>query len=439
MRQWKDSEDHRPILLRGARQVGKTTLVRQFGKGFDYFLEFNLEELDDKAFFKTHNTAKKLIPALKLQYEIKEDATVLIFIDEIQELPRMIQELRFFYEYFPDTYVIAAGSLLEFAFGDVVSFPVGRIRLMELYPLTFKEFLIANGNKRIVEAYDEVPYNPIAYNLLLDLFHQYVLVGGMPKAVNTYFNGAGLSALPRIYQSIWDTFQLDIERYAKNDTERNVLRHIFQTSPFEADRIKFAGFGNSDYKSREVGEAFRALDLTRVIQLQYPTTSSEVPVYTDFKKHPRLQFLDVGLLNYAMGIQTELLEVKDLNSLYRGKLIQQIVTQEVMALGTNKRSVPHFWVREKKTSNAEVDLVFPYQNQLYPVEVKSGAKGRLRSLHQFVKASPHQYGIRLLANELLIESSETQTGEPYKLMSLPYFLAGKLGKYIPYFTGMSES
>lgn len=198
-------------------------------------------------------------------------------------------------------------------------------------------------------------------------------------------------------------------------------------------RIKFQHFGNSNYKSREVGEVFRNLDDARIIQLIYPTTDTEAPIKPDLKKSPRLQFLDTGLINNELNIQAEMLAMEDLNNAYRGAIVPHMLMQELLSTNTTKLNKPNFWVREKKQSTAEVDLVIQHKNLVIPIEIKSGKEGKLKSLHQFIAATNHLYAVRLYAGEFSIEEHETPEGKAYFLMNLPYYLGTRLKDYLDYF------
>lgn len=213
-----------------------------------------------------------------------------------------------------------------------------------------------------------------------------------------------------------------------------MIKHVVDTAPLYLDqRIKFHNFGNSNYRSREVGEAMRNLDAAKIIQLIYPTTDMEPPIKPDIKKFPRLQFLDTGLINYTLGIQAQLLGMNDLSNVFKGAMIPHLVTQELISLNTITNTKPHFWVREKKQATSEVDLVYPYANKVIPIEIKSGATGTLKSLHQFMDRANHPYAIRMYAGEFKIHESTTTDGTPFILMNLPYYLGTQLPKYIEYF------
>jgi len=175
------------------------------------------------------------------------------------------------------------------------------------------------------------------------------------------------------------------------------------------------------------------LDQAKLIRTIYPTTDLSPPISSAIKRKPKIQFLDTGLLNYAANLQTEFLHVQDFNSMYKGYIVNHIAYQELIASTSAIRYTPRFWVRENANSNAEVDIVYEFENMLIPIEVKSGAKGRLRSLHEFIDRVDHNFGIRILANKLSIEEGLTRTGKQYKLLNLPYFCIGKIEEYIQWF------
>ena len=211
---------------------------------------------------------------------------------------------------------------------------------------------------------------------------------------------------------------------------KKILHHIIDTAAHEKDRITMAGFGNSNYKSREVGEALRALHKSRLIQLVYPTISTQAPQEVDFTRKPRLQFLDTGLLNYELGIQSQLIGLDDLSDFHRGRIIQHIVFQQLQSQEYHIGNDLHFWVREKTNTSSEVDMIYQYKQYLIPIEIKSGSHGRLRSLHQFIERTNHAYAIRLLANRHSSEAVVTPGGKPYTLINLPYYLACKIPQYV---------
>ncbi|WP_054560373.1 ATP-binding protein [Croceitalea dokdonensis] len=436
LERWKASRNRKPLILRGARQVGKTTLVKEFSKSYKNHIFLNLEKSADVAVFETYDNVETLVEALFLSNNIspKEQGSTLLFIDEIQEYPKAIQSLRYFFEEVSDLNVIAAGSLLEFSMKDVESFPVGRIEYLYLYPLNFQEYLEAIQHTAAIEQLNSIPIKPVAHKTLLDLFHRYAIIGGMPEIVKTDIEYSNLAELPKVYESIWGTYKNDVEKYASGTSERRVIKHIMDTAHLYIDqRIKFQNFGTSNYKSREVGEAMRNLDAAKIIQLIYPTTDIEPPIKPDIKKSPRLQFLDTGLVNYTLEIQARMLGMEDLSNAFKGAIIPHLITQEVISLNTITNTKPNFWIREKKQSSSEVDLVYPFRDKIIPIEIKSGATGTLKSLHQFMNRTDHPYAIRIYAGEFKIENLITIEGTPFLLMNLPYYLGTQLPKYIEYF------
>lgn len=433
---WKQKKERKPLLLRGARQVGKSTIVREFGQLFDHYVELNLERPDDAQYFDQHNEVLHIMNAILLKrgITIKEGRTVLLFIDEIQERPKAIQLLRYFYEDMPHIFVVAAGSLLEFALGKVMRSPVGRIEYLYMHPMDFGEYLGATGNEPLLNHFHQPPGSELAHSTLMQEFHTYCILGGMPAVIKQYVNDGNMAQLRIVYNSIWNTYKSDIEKYASGDSEIRIMRHILKVAPSYLDkRITFQNFGNSSYKSREVGEAFRNLDAAGLIKLIYPTTSIAFPALIDIKKAPRMQFLDTGIVNNALGIQADLLAMSDMSKAFRGALIPHVIMQEFISLGMYDDERPMFWVRDKAQSSAEIDMVYRYGSMLIPIEIKSGSTGTLKSLHQYLKVCDHHFAVRIYGGSLSIQDHKTPEGTAYKLLNLPYYLGTKIPEYIDYF------
>jgi predicted AAA+ superfamily ATPase len=434
--EWKIGHDRKPLIIRGARQVGKTTLVRQLSGTYKQSIHLNLELPADKTFFTRFGDVTTLTDALFLSRNLSPEykSNTLVFIDEIQECPEAISMLRYFHELEPELHVIAAGSLLEHAMHEVRSFPVGRVQMMHLYPLNFAEYLEAIGQDMALTQLKIFPVKQSAHHILLQHFHRYAIIGGMPEVLKKYIETGQLAFLGPVYESIWETYKEDVVNYAKNDTEARVIRHIMSTAHLYLDsRIKFQHFGNSNYRSREVSEAFRNLDDAKIIQLVYPSTDLKPPIKSDLHKSPRMQFLDTGLINYELNIQADMLAMEDLNDAFRGAIIPHLIAQEIISLNSTKTTKPHFWVREKNQSSAEVDFLIPHGKYLVPLEVKSGKTGKMKSLHQFIEASNHPFAVRMYAGEFSIEHHQTPAGKAYLLMNLPYYLGTQINMYLEHF------
>jgi hypothetical protein len=433
---WKSNKKRKPLIIQGARQVGKTTLVRQFAKTFPNAILLNLEKPSDRFYFEDFDDVKTIVEALLVSnnQSNSDPSKILLFLDEIQESPKAIQLLRYFYEEIPEMPVIAAGSLLEFALKEAKSFPVGRVEFLYLYPMNFPEYLDAIGQKAALEQFTQVPIKPFAHKVLMELFHRYAIIGGMPEIIKTDLDRNNLADLPPIYESIWSTYKSDIEKYSSSSNERKIIRHLMNSAHLALDqRVKFQGFGNSNYRSREIGKSFRILEDAKIMRLIYPTTDLIPPLQSDLKKSPRLQFLDTGLVNYSLGIQGQMLAMEDLSQAYKGALIPHLVSQELISTSHLTDHKPNFWVREKRQSSAEVDLVISHNGLAIPVEIKSGATGSLRSLHQFIDACDHGFVVRIYGGELKIEETMTPAGKPYKLLNLPYYLGTKIKEYLDWF------
>lgn len=435
--QWKRQENRKPLILRGARQVGKTTLIRSFAKEYQHYIELNLERTKDKRYFQTYSDPVTLLDALFLEHNLSTDQReeTLLFIDEIQESPKAIALLRYFHEDIPALPIIAAGSLLEHVMQEVKSFPVGRVAYLYQFPLNFPEFLEAKGHPLLREQLGKIPIPKAAHEPLLRLFHEYTIVGGMPEVIQAYLNSGTVANLTPIYESIWTAYKDDVEKYASNPTEAKVIRHIINTAHLYVDqRIKYEGFGQSNYRYREVSEAMNTLNDARIIQIITPTTDVDFPIKPNLRKAPRLQFLDTGLLNHELGIQGQMLALDDLSNAYKGAIIPHMLTQEVLSLNKRSYSKPCFWVREKKQSSAEVDLVLSHDGIVIPIEIKSGKVGKLRSLHQFIERAEHHYAIRIYGGKFTVEEHKTPIQQKsYFLMNIPYYLGTKLPEYLAYF------
>lgn len=435
LEKWAREVHRKPLVLRGARQVGKTTAVEIFSKQFEQYIYLNLELLEDRQLFEKGYTIEELIQAVFfLKNKDKNVYKTLIFIDEIQNSPRAVGMLRYFYESAKDIFVIAAGSLLEPLIDRHISFPVGRVEYLYMKPLTFNEYAAASGDVSSIEILNQIPCPSFAHDKLLKQFYQYTLIGGMPEAVDVYIENRDIEKLKFVYESLLRSYLDDVEKYARNETLAHVMRHAIESCFYAAgDRIHFEGFGNSQYKSREMGEALRLLEKAMIINLIYPTTKVDLPIIVDYKKSPRLHILDTGLVNYFVGLQKELFNMRNLNDIYKGKIAEHIVGQELLAGCQTISEKVQFWVREKKQTNAQVDYIISFENYVIPIEVKMGSCGRLRSLHEFVDRASHNYAVRIYSGGLKIDKVKTIKGKDFFLLNLPFYLTGRIKQYMEWF------
>lgn len=430
---WKNSTTRKPLILRGARQVGKTTLVEMFSSGFDYFIQLNLDKNENKLIFEKNDDIQTIIQILYLNNNISPtgDDKILIFIDEIQNSPAAIKMLRYFFEQANHLYVIAAGSLLESILDNQISFPVGRVEYMILRPFSFEEFLMAQQENVALNIFNSFPFQSYGHKKLLDLFLVYCLIGGMPEVVRHYTENKDIVAVGRIFENLIAAYIEDVEKYAQNNNQTKIIRHIiYNAIKLAGERIKFEGFASSNYKSKDIGECFRILEKTYLLSLVYPTTNTSIPIIENKRKSPKLHILDTGILNYYAGIQLMILSNDLLDTVFEGKIAEHIVGQGLLSIKSNVSAKNHFWTKEKKQSNAEVDYVVQVDNLIVPIEVKLGRTGRLRSLMEFVDLCPHNFALRIYSGMFGVEKAKTLKGKEFLLLNLPFYLTEKTSDYI---------
>lgn len=428
LRQWAEKEGRKPLVLRGARQVGKTTLVKIFAEEFDVFIYLNLEEKVNADLFTMDVSFEDLLAGIYAKAGIKmENQRTLIFIDEIQNVPDAVKVLRYFYEKRPDLYVIAAGSLLESLVGNHISFPVGRVEYMALHPCTFTEFLGALGENILVEQIEQLEVPQSVHSYVMDLFKKYMIVGGLPEAVANYAKRKDWVSLNEIFNSLLSGYKDDIEKYAQRPKEQDMLRYILNYGwGLAGQRFQFSKFCSSSYKSAEMGDAFRTLEKTLLLELVYPLISTSFPILPDLKRSPKLLWLDTGLVNYVAGMQESLLFTSDTDELWNGHIAEQVVGQELLGASFAFGGERMFWVRDARNSQAEVDFVYKYKSHLIPVEVKTGDNSKLRSLHQYMDESQEDIALRLWNGPLTSDLIRLPSGKQYTLYNMPFYYAGQL-------------
>jgi predicted AAA+ superfamily ATPase len=425
---WTLNPYRKPLVLRGARQVGKTTVVNRLGEQFDNYLYVNLEKQSSKQLFESTDDVKKLLPLLFLYCnESRKEGRTLLFIDEIQTSPHTLSLLRYFYEETPDIFVIAAGSLLETMLDKHISLPVGRVEYMAIHPCSFIEYLTAIGEGRFVDLINNATLPAPFHDEILKHFNLYALIGGMPEVVARYAVDRNLVALSKVYNQLLNAYKNDVEKYAESNTQASVIRYVLDEGwAFSGQAITLGGFAGSAYKARETGEAFRILNKAMLLELVYPTTNVVMPAVSDLKKSPKLFWLDAGLVNYASGIQKEYLLHKDLMDTWRGMAAEQIVSQELKTLNFEIGLKQNYWMRNKRGSSAEVDFVIVFDGKIIPIEVKSGHNAHLKSIHQFMNDTNHDIAIRVWSGTFSIDSVKTINDKEFRLINLPLYMISAL-------------
>jgi len=384
---WKHRKRRKPLIIRGARQVGKTYSIRSFGEShFDMFALADLERNPElHRIFNGNLDAKQIIADLEILLGQKiYPGKTLLFIDEIQACPRAITALRYLYEEMPDLHVIAAGSLLEFAMKDI-SFPVGRIQFLQLYPLCFVEYLLSIGHNEAARILLEPPKavsEPVNAFLLEEL-RRYFFIGGMPESVLSYMESGSMQEAFEVQAEICETYRMDFAKYrpqVNKDCLNSVLTSISQNVGQQIKYSRLAtGFSNPTLK-----KAFDLLAMAKIIAKIPSTDPSGLPIgASSSDKVFKGLMVDIGLMRYLTGMPINIEYQKaELLNIYRGGMAEQFVGQEMLL---SQNGSLHYWSRQAKSSSAEVDYLAIIDGQIYPIEVKSGPSGRLKSLHIFLK------------------------------------------------------
>ena len=432
--QWRQKENRKPLILRGARQVGKTTLINLFAANFNQYIYFNLDLPEDRRVFENARSFEDLLDAIFFTKNARRsEKETLLFIDEVQNSSAAIKYLRYFYEMQKDLYVIAAGSLLETLIDKEISFPVGRVEYLAVRPFSFREFLTAGNFKSELKALDTIPFPVYAHDKLLALFRKYSLIGGMPEIVKLYFETNDFVEIRNTINNLIIGYKADVEKYAAKESANKVIRHIIENAwSYAAERITFNNFAGSNYRSREVSESFKVLEKTMLLRLVYPTTTMKIPLIANRKMSPKLHLLDTGLVNFKSGIEKELFSEAELTDVYKGKIAEHIVGQELLSKNLSPEANLTFWTREKRQSSAELDYLINYKGKLIPVEVKSGASGKMRSLNIFMNLSDLSLAVRFYSGKLSISKEKTIEGKDFTLINLPFYLCSKLENYLEY-------
>lgn len=431
LEEWRRNKQHKPLILRGARQVGKTTVVNQLGASFDNYLYFNLEIAEHVRLLEMDIPLNDLVQLLFASLGISpKEGDTLIFIDEIQNSPKTIALLRYFYEQRPDLYIIAAGSLLENLVDVKVSFPVGRVQYLAVRPCSFDEFLEATGRGNLHGVISQkCDYTVAFHNELMHLFNQYTIVGGMPEAVQKYALTGDVLAIDDVYETLVQAYKDDSEKYVRGSKMTDVVRFVLSYGwAFAGETITLGNFASSGYKSREVSEAFRLLEKAMLLELVYPVSSTQVPAIPETRRSPKLVWFDTGLVNYQAGIRKEIIGSTEMVDSWRGHIAEQVVAQELLALDDRVSARHSFWARPN--NGAEVDFVITHNSRIYPIEVKSGANAHLRSLQVFIDNSDVDIAIRVWSKPFSVDMVVTPNGKNFRLVNLPFYLISRIENII---------
>lgn len=434
---WKNTENRKPVILRGARQVGKTFVVNRLSTHFENFIDVNLERPRERELFHNFNTGQELVERILLYKGLTiNKKNALLFIDEIQHSAEAIKALRYLHEDVNELSVIAAGSLLEvFSKREGFSFPVGRVKNLFLYPVNFREYLEAKNPPLAEKLLNmDLIKETTNHDLLLRQFNEYAFIGGMPEALAIYLKTGSYSMLREIYDAIFMGYLEDVKKYS-NLAKAKYLTHTIDRAPLYAgERITYEKFGESAYRSKEMKEAFDVLERALIVYRARPSTSTRIPIIEKMRRMPKLFFLDVGLTNFRIGFKEFFSENTSLDNAYRGKISEQVVAQEIVSQTYSRPSL-NFWIRQKGA--AETDFLYPFKEFVIPIEVKSGKTGKLKSLHMFMEKNDHPYAVRIYSGKSRIDSIKLPSGKRFYLYSMPYYLLPRLDEAIDQFIAQS--
>lgn len=443
---WASSSDHKPLLLRGARQVGKSTAVRHLGESFESFIELNFEKQPHlKTFFLSDLDVVRILPQLSAicGQEIIAGKS-LLFFDEIQECPEAIMSLRYFREDIPALHVVAAGSLLEFALDELPTYGVGRIRSMFMYPMSFDEFLEANGEALLLEARNNATAdNPLAEPLhvrLIELIRTYMLVGGMPESVKTWVESHDYLRCRAVLDDLVVSYEADFAKYRRKISPA-LLRATLRSAAVQASQKFVYSKVGMDYKANDVKKAVEMLVLAGLLVPVVMTSASGLPLGSgaDLSYRKMLVF-DTGLLlrllSLSLGeddeITRQILTAGVADLVNKGSMAEEIAGLELLKYRNSEvRSELYYWSRDARNSLAEVDYLTTWKLSVLPIEVKASVRGGMKSLWIFMREKKLTRGVRSsLENFSKFDYTDSETGDRRRITVCPLYALSQMWRVL---------
>jgi predicted AAA+ superfamily ATPase len=425
---WAKESKHKPLLLRGARQVGKSSAVKNLAKKFEFFIEINFEsDKETRASFENVNiNPQQLCEKISSLYDIPIIAgKTLLFFDEIQACIPAIESLRFFYEKMPELHVVAAGSLLEFALEEIPSFGVGRIRTLFMYPFSFGEFLQANGNTGLLDAINKAnPENPLdegLHNKALYLLKLFLLIGGMPETVASYVTEKNLLKCQLVLDDLIVSMRNDFAKYKKRVPTLQISAALNSVVRQMGNKFVYTD-KEQIYSAFQIKHAVELLVMAGLAIPVTHTSANGLPLGSEINpKFRKMLLLDTGIFQRLLGLKlSDILLNDDFDTINKGGIAEIFVGTELL-----KSASPHeqtqlfYWTREERNSRAEIDYVVQTGDKIVPVEVKSGSSGKMQSMWKFLKEKQSEYGIR---------TSLENYGQYDKIKVVPLYAVGNILK-----------
>jgi uncharacterized protein len=427
LKKWALNRERKPLLLRGARQVGKSTATRNLGKTYKHFVEVNFEsDREVHSFFEGNLNPFEICEKLSIYYDtpIRPDDT-LLFFDEIQACVPAISSLRFFYEKFPALHLIAAGSLLEFALEELPSFAVGRVRSLFIYPFSFTEFLMALRMDSLVKARNEADYNkPLSepiHKKLNDYLKKFLILGGMPEVISKYASGKDMLECMQIIDDIVVTYKSDFAKYKKRINPLRI-QNVFLSATEQAGGKFVYAKAEKESSYRQIKEALDLLIMAGLLIPVYRSAGNGIPLgaESDLSQF-KLLLIDTGMFQRMLNLDISSLFTSDnWDMINKGAIAEQYAGLELIkSLSAYIQPSLYYWARESKNSNAEIDYLVQKDHLLIPVEIKSGSKGSMKSLMIFLEEKKVGFGIR---------SSMENFSQYGKVKVLPLYDLGRIFK-----------
>lgn len=392
LKEWERTPKRKPLIIRGARQVGKSYTVQDFGKthinGKTHTVDFE-KHPDWIGVFEKNLDPVRIISELELLLNTTINTSKdLLFIDEIQVAPNAIMSLRYFYEEMPELHLIAAGSLLEFAM-QKISFPVGRVSILNMTPMNFYEFLKNTGKEKLADILLEKPsrLSDTIHSALLDALRQYMFIGGMPECVDLWRTSNSMTEVFKIQNDLMETYRHDFSKYSPYSDKRSLNHTLSSIARNIGHQVKYSGL-SEEFTGPTSKKSLELLSLARVISRISAASVASLPFEsTASDKKFKALIVDIGLMRSLNNLPPDIEYTKnDLLSMYNGALAEQFVGQEFLSSGQDKL---YYWIREAKGSSAEVDFILSKKNKIFPIEIKGGAAGKLRSMHLLLDKYPH--------------------------------------------------
>lgn len=440
LKEWATRTTRKPLVIRGARQVGKSYLVKLFAEteGYD-LVELNFDADPSKSEYFISNDPSEIVTLLELSEnrDIDREKTIL-FLDEVQGAPQVFSSLRYFYEKMPELKVIAAGSLLEFALeSHSFSMPVGRIEYLHLGPMLFDEYLQAMGKGKLVSFVQEYRFEKSIpqgiHEQLLKEFKQYLIIGGMPEAVKVFSETGSYQECERVKSSIVETYRDDFSKYKKRVNISRLQKIFSALAGSVSEKIKYVNLSR-DERAKDVEETLHLFEMAQIIYRASHSSANGVPLSAEENgKIQKLLFLDVGLLSHALGLNLlTFLEGEGSVMKHAGASCEQFVGQHLLYRNEYYiRPELHYWMREKKGSSSEVDFVIAHHNRVIPVEVKAGSTGKLRSLQVFIEEKGSTLVVRFNTDTpSRYEGATITRNKPYTFLSVPFYLITELSRLL---------